>query len=311
VKLGVALGFHAHPWEELLALVRRAEELGYAAAFVDGDVSMLAESNPADALDGWTVTTALLAHTRRIQIGSMRMAHHWHAAKLAQAVATAERLAPGRLRFLISAGDHPIDARFGLPFPPPAERIARLDETLTALRGLWRGESVTLRGRFVQLERARVRPAPPGGRIPIAVAAKGPRMLELVARHADIWDVNLPPVAGRVEQAAATLAEHCQKLGRDPSRLQRSMWIFTRVGEGFDADASSREFRRLNPWFRSIRDDELGEAIVAGPASACRARLAELAARLRLDLPVLDLCGLAAEPTLRTLEALAPAAASR
>jgi alkanesulfonate monooxygenase SsuD/methylene tetrahydromethanopterin reductase-like flavin-dependent oxidoreductase (luciferase family) len=311
VKLGVALGFHVHPWEELLGLVRHAEELGYAAAFVDGDVSMLGESNPADALEGWTVTTALLAHTRRIQVGSMRMPHHWNAARLAQAVATAERLTPGRLRFLISAGDHAVDARFGLPYPSAAERIGRLDETLTALRALWRGETVTLHGRFVQLDRARVRPALPGGRIPIEVAARGPRMLEVVARHADVWDVNLPPVAKRVEQAAAVLAEHCQRLGRDPGGIQRSMWIFTRVGEALDADASWREYRRLNPWFRSIRDDERAEAIVAGPAARCRARLAEAAERLRLDWPVLDLCGLGAEETLRTLDALAPAAASR
>ena len=53
MKLGVALGWHVHPWEELLALVQRAEELGYTAAFVDGDVSMLGERREAPALDGW------------------------------------------------------------------------------------------------------------------------------------------------------------------------------------------------------------------------------------------------------------------
>lgn len=311
MKLGVALGWHVHPWEELLGLVRRAEELGYAAAFVDGDLSMLGERSEADALDGWTVTTALLAHTRRIQIGSMRVAHHWNAAKLAQAVATAMRLAPGRLRFLVSAGDHPIDARFGLPVASPAERIARLDETLTALRGLWRGETVTLRGRFALLDRARVRPIPPGGRIPIEIAAKGPRMLGLVARHADVWEVNLPPLAPRVEQAAALLQEHCRRLGRDPREIQRSMWIFTRVGEAHDADASCKAYRRLNPWFRSIPDRELAGAMVLGTASQCRARLRELATRLSLDWPVLDLSGLDAGTSLRNLEALAPEAGAR
>lgn len=308
MKLGVALGWHVHPWEELLGLVRRAEELGYTAAFVDGDLSMLSERSEADALDGWTVTTALLAHTRRIQIGSMRMAHHWNAARLAQSVATAVRLAPGRLRFLVSAGDHPIDARFGLPFAAPAERIARLDETLTALRALWRGEAVTLRGRFVELDRARVRPIPPGGRIPIEIAAKGPRMLELVARHADVWDINLPPLPARVGQAEQVLEKHCRSLGRDPRQIQRSMWIFTRVGEASDAAAS---YRRLNPWFHSIRESELAEAMLLGTASHCRARLSELAALLRLDWPVLDLSGLGAEATLRNLEALAPEAGSR
>ena len=311
MKLGVALGWHVHPWEELLGLVRRAEELGYAAAFVDGDLSMLGERSETDALDGWTVTTALLAHTRRIQIGSMRMAHHWNAAKLAQAVATAVRLAPGRLRFLVSVGDHAIDARFGMPWLAPADRIAQLGETLSALRGLWRGETVTLHGRFVELDRARVRPIPPGGRIRIEIAAKGPRMLELVARHAEVWDVNLPPLAARVEPAAEVLAEHCRRLGRDPREIERSMWIYARVGEAPDAAASCKEYRRLNPWFHSIPDDELAGAMVLGTAAQCRARLRELAAHLRLDWPVLDLSGLAAEASLQNLEALAPQASSR
>jgi alkanesulfonate monooxygenase SsuD/methylene tetrahydromethanopterin reductase-like flavin-dependent oxidoreductase (luciferase family) len=311
LRLGVALGWHVHPWEELLDLVRRAEELGYASAFVDGDLSMLCERSEADALDGWTVTTALLAHTRRIQIGSMRVAHHWNAARLAQAVATAERLAPGRLRFLVSVGDHPIDARFGLPVAGPAERIARLDETLSALRALWRGETVTMRGRFVQLDRARVRPIPPGGRIRIEIAAKGPRMLALVARHADVWEVNLPPLAPRVTQAASALEEHCRRIGRDAREIQRSMWIFARVGEADDAAASLKEYRRLNPWFQSIPDAELAGAMLLGTPAGCRARLRELAAQLSLDWPVLDLSGLDAEASLQNLEAFAPEAGSR
>ena len=105
MKLGVSLAWHVHPWEELLALVQRAEELGYAAAFVDGDISMFASDSERDVLDGWTVTTALLARTQRIQIGSIRLVHHWNAARLAQAVATAERLAPD---LVIPRGDVPV-----------------------------------------------------------------------------------------------------------------------------------------------------------------------------------------------------------
>ena len=232
MKLGVALGWHVHPWEVLLGLVRRAEALGYTAAFVDGDLSMLRERSEADALDGWTVTTALLMSTQRIQIGSMRVAHHWNAARLAQSVATAERLAPGRLRFLVSAGDHAIDARFGLPAPAAAERMQRLDETLGVLRPLWRGETVSLHGRFTQLDGARVRPTP--GRIRIEIAAKGPRMLELVARHADVWEVNLPPLAARVAQAQ-----------RRAGRALRALWPRPARDRALDVDLHARGIQRM------------------------------------------------------------------
>jgi alkanesulfonate monooxygenase SsuD/methylene tetrahydromethanopterin reductase-like flavin-dependent oxidoreductase (luciferase family) len=304
VKLGVAFTWHVHPWEELLALVRRAEELGFAAAFVDGDISQLASKSQRDVLDGWTVTTALLAHTQRIQVGSIRLVHQWNAARLAQAVATQERLQPGRLRFVIGLGDRPHDERFGFPKLSRGERMQWLDETLTALRGLWRGEAVTLAGRWVRLDEARVRPVPQGGRVPIAIAAGGPRMLELVAAHADVWEVNLPPLASRVQAAAATLARACEARRRDPAEIGRSQWIFTRLGD--DQAAARREYRARNPWFGAIPDTEIARALVVGNAAHCRGRLAELAGELALDLPVVDLSGLAAEPARRLLEALAP-----
>ncbi len=306
MKLDVALCWHVHPWETLLRLVRRAETLGYPAAFVDGDVSMLGVRPDADALDGWTVTMALLAHTERIAIGSMRLAHHWNAAHLAQSAATAERLYPGRLRFLISIGDWPIDARFGLPRMATSERIALLDEMLTALRGLWRGESVSLDGRYVKLDRARVRPTPPGGRIPIAIAAQGRRMLEVVAAHADVWDINLPPIPHRVRAAEANLEGACARRGRDPSAIERSMWIFARVDSAPDPLAALKQYRSLNPWFHWIPDAEIRASLIVGRAADCRRRLAEVAGELGLDRPVLDLSGLAAEAAEQTLEALAP-----
>jgi alkanesulfonate monooxygenase SsuD/methylene tetrahydromethanopterin reductase-like flavin-dependent oxidoreductase (luciferase family) len=305
VKLGVYLGWHVHAWEDLLALVRLAEQAGFDAAFVDGDVSQLERRREADCLDGWTASIALLAHTSRIQVGSMRLVHHWNAARLAQAVATAERIAPGRLRFQISIGDWEVDARFGLPHPSAADRVAWLGETLDALRALWRGESVTRAGRYVRLDGARVRPTPPGGRVEITVAGRRPRVLELVAEHADVWDVNLPPLPERVERAAEVLAAACARIGRSPEQIARSMLLFVRSDVA--GEAALAEFRRLNPWFHSIRDSEAASALVLGEPADCLARIADLAPRLGLALPVVDLSGVAAERARSLLEALGAA----
>jgi alkanesulfonate monooxygenase SsuD/methylene tetrahydromethanopterin reductase-like flavin-dependent oxidoreductase (luciferase family) len=304
VKLGVALGWHSFGWEELLALVQRAEALGYAAAYVDGDVSQLGVRCEAEVLDGWTVTTALVAHTERIQIGSIRLVQHWNAAHLAQAAATLERIAPGRLRFFISIGERPEDRRFGHPDLSAAQRIEWLDEALDALRALWRGESVTRAGRHVRLDAARVRPPPPRGALPIEIAAKKPRLLDVVARHADVWNINLPPIAARVAEAEAALRAACRRVERNPADIARRMWIFTRVQEEPDRAAQLAEFRRLNPWFARLPDAELDAALVLGDAGQCAARLAALTRELDLELAVVDLSGMDAAAAMRTLEAL-------
>ncbi len=305
--LAVAFVWHGFVWEDLLALVRRADALGYRAAWVDGDVSILPSRGERDVLDGWTVTTALLAATERIEIGSIRLVHHWNAAKLAQAVATAERIAPDRLRCLLSIGGHRLDTAFGLAFPPPAERIAWLEETVVALRRLWAGETVTSTGRHVRLDGARVRPLPRGGRMPIEVAGRGPRMLAAVAAHADRWDVNLPPVATRVHDAAQQLAAACHERGRDAAEIGRSLWIFTRAGVDPGDPAVHAAFRRWNPWFGWIPDRELPEAILAGSIPECRARLAAIRRELAIDLPVLDLSGLDRDAAERVMTELAGA----
>jgi alkanesulfonate monooxygenase SsuD/methylene tetrahydromethanopterin reductase-like flavin-dependent oxidoreductase (luciferase family) len=304
VELAIALAWHTLPWEDLLALVRRAEAQGFPAVFVDGDVTLLARRPGADVLDGWTVTTCLLARTERIQVGSIRLVSHWNAARLAQAAATADRLTPGRLRFLVSIGGQAADARFGLPDLSATERIRWLDETLGAVRALWRGEEVSVRGRYVTLDRAAVRPTPRG--LAIEVAARGAGLLDVVAAHADVWDVNLPPLPDRVRPAAARLDAACQARGRDPQTIRRSMWVFTRPGRDPEDPVLHAEYRRLNPWFEGVADAELPAALVAGPGSGCRERLLTLTRELGVALPVADLSGLDADAVRHALDALAP-----
>ena len=303
MKLGVAFTWHTLAWEELAALVARAEALGFDTAYVDGDISQLAARHDRDVLDGWTVTTSLLARTERIRIGSIRLVQHWNAAHLAQVAATAERLHPGRLQFFASIGERREDRAWGLPALPARERIAWLDETLDAVRALWRGETVTRRGRHLRLEGARVRPTPPGGALEIEVAAKSPALLRVVARHADVWNVNWPPIPARVAAAAELLAAACREAGRPPEAIRRRLWLFARPGVRDPAEALAA-FRRWNPWFRAIPDSELADALLTGPPAACRARIAEITRDLGLEMPVLDLSGLGAGEARRVLEVL-------
>jgi alkanesulfonate monooxygenase SsuD/methylene tetrahydromethanopterin reductase-like flavin-dependent oxidoreductase (luciferase family) len=145
---------------------------------------------------------------------------------------------------------------------------------------------------------------PAGGRIPIEIAAKGARMLGVVARHADVWNANLPPIPARFARAEAHLEAACESCGRDPKAIARSMWLFTRVQDKSEPQAALEEFRRLNPWFGDVPDAEIAPALVVGGAAHCRERLAALAREFGLDLPVIDLSGMDATAARRTLEAI-------
>ncbi len=181
-------------------------------------------------------------------------------------------------------------APLGLPQPGAAERITRLDETLDVVRALLAGETVTRRGQFVALDGVRVtKPSLPS---PIAVSAAGPRALELVQRHADIWDANVPPLRARLEPLRA-------KLGR---ALPTWIWVFARPGESRD-DAIAA-YRRHAPWFAGLSEAELSDAVLWGEPERCRERLAALRAELDVALPIADLTGLDEKGAERALAAL-------
>jgi len=303
-SLGVALGGHLHDLKTLVSLARSAEAAGFRALYLDGDLSFRASRPEAQVLHSMTATAALLARTRRIEIGSLRLVTHWNAAQLAQASATASHIAPGRLRLFLGTGAaRSADARIGLPNPSRAQRLARLDEFLAVLPALFRGECVSHRGRFVRLEAFTLYP-PADGPLSIELAGRSAALLERVARGADRWDINLPPVPRLVRAAERALASACQRVGRAPDSIVRSMWITTRVAA--HADAALRcAFPRNNPFYPPLTDAELDQAIVAGEPLECLDELERIGEIFSIALPIVDLSGQSGEACRRALDALA------
>jgi alkanesulfonate monooxygenase SsuD/methylene tetrahydromethanopterin reductase-like flavin-dependent oxidoreductase (luciferase family) len=67
--------------------------------------------------------------------------------------------------------------------------VSRLAESLEVITALWSGEPVAFAGEHFRLDCPGQSPVPLGA-IPIVIGGTGPRMLGLVGRHADWW--NLP-----------------------------------------------------------------------------------------------------------------------
>ncbi|HXZ85374.1 MAG TPA: LLM class flavin-dependent oxidoreductase [Myxococcota bacterium] len=295
--LGVSFTAHWLPIDAVLRLARRADELGFALVLVDGDSGVAAPDPGRPIYDPTALVAAVALATRSARVGAMHLAHFWNAALLARSLATLQELAAGRLVALFGVGAHRETRRLGLPQPGAGERVARLEETVAAVRALLAGETLTASGRFVALERARI--TPPARPVPIAISAAGARALEVVARHADVWDANVPPLPERLEPLRA-------RLGR---ALPTWIWVFARPGAARDDAVSA--YRRCAPWFGALRADEAARAVLWGEPARCHETLARMRSELGLALPIADLSGLDEAEAGRALAALAPASLER
>jgi alkanesulfonate monooxygenase SsuD/methylene tetrahydromethanopterin reductase-like flavin-dependent oxidoreductase (luciferase family) len=79
-------------------------------------------------------------------------------------------------------------------------------------------------------------PKPVQDPLPLLIGGKGDRMLGIVARHADRW--NLWGLAPHVAERAAVLDQRCEAVGRDPGEMGRSAQALVLLSD--DADMALR-----------------------------------------------------------------------
>jgi alkanesulfonate monooxygenase SsuD/methylene tetrahydromethanopterin reductase-like flavin-dependent oxidoreductase (luciferase family) len=148
----------------------------------------------------------------------------------------------------------PHDAEYVAFGYPTDHRVGRLEEALQIITALLSGDSVTFNGRYYRVREAALLP-PPQRRIPILVAAKGPRMLRLVARHADAWNTAwFGRPDDRLRRRLSDLEEALAAEGRDPTTLRRTVGIDVQ-----DPDAAASGGPDDVPFRGSV--PELGEAL--------------------------------------------------
>ena len=148
-------GFHAsheqHSPDRLLAHVRAAEAAGFEAAMCsDHFHPWLPEQGESGF--AWAWLGAALEATS-LSFGTV-CAPGWryHPAVIAQGAATLSIMYPGRFWLAIGSGEALNESITGEPWPPKTERTAQLAEIGGLMKQLWRGETVTHRGRVVVCE---------------------------------------------------------------------------------------------------------------------------------------------------------------
>jgi len=234
ITFGVFTSLSRAGWDEWVAACRAAEELGFANIWVPDHLSF----GGVPRFETWTALAALAVHTRRIGIGPLVMGNTYrHPAVLANMATTLDHVARGRLTLGIGAGWHAGEHRtYGIPLPPPRERLEMLDEAAGLIKRLLAEPRVSFAGRHYRLEDAACEPKPyQGRRLPLLIGGAGKRTLRVVARHADSWNDEVGPA--ELAQKLAVLRQYCREGGRDPDEIEVTV-IFRserEVAASFDA----------------------------------------------------------------------------
>jgi probable F420-dependent oxidoreductase len=261
MKLGLALphydiSFPDHrpaTFERIARYAELAESLGFHQAWVSDHFWLDLEryGGPAGRQgtpECWTTVAALAARTSRVRLGTLVLAAGFRPpALLAKMAATLDQLSGGRLDLGLGAGWN--EAEFvenGLPFPRPSERLAMLEEALGVVSTLLSGEGEprSFSGRFFHADQARVLPPPvQRPRPPLWVGGRGDRLLGVVARAADGWNLCWAVTPEDYQERVGVLAAACERAGRPPAAVRRSLGLNTLVGT--DADDVAERWRRL------------------------------------------------------------------
>jgi F420-dependent oxidoreductase-like protein len=179
---------------------------------------------------------------------------------LAKAVTTLDVISGGRAVLGVGAGwDVAEHEAYGIDFPGLGERFDRLDEELAICRALLRTERASYTGKFYAVKDAYNSPRPVRGSIPVLVAGGGEkRTLDLVARYGDACNVVAREPA-EVRHKFDVLARHCERIGRDPAEVTRTVFAF----DTSDLSALARSARAM----AGVGADGM---IVVGPADPAR-----------------------------------------
>jgi F420-dependent oxidoreductase-like protein len=229
--------------DELQELWQRIEELDFDWISIwDHFYAADATGNP-HSLEAVVTHSALAATTTRVTCGSLvYSAGYRHPAVLANAMATLDRLAGGRVVLGLGAGwlQQEYEA-YGIRFGPVGERMRMLEEYIQCVRGLLTQERTTFEGEFFTMSDAQCEPKPVQARLPIWVGGGGERVtLRICAAHADGWNVPfIPP--DEWARKSKVLDEHCERIGRDPGSITRTV----NVGMAFTQEALEAQFGRM------------------------------------------------------------------
>ncbi|MER8092074.1 LLM class F420-dependent oxidoreductase [Streptomyces goshikiensis] len=230
-------------YDTLLTVAKATEELGFDAFFrSDHYLRMGSVDGLPGPTDAWITLAGLARETKRIRLGTLMTAGTFRLpGVLAIQVAQVDQMSGGRIELGLGAGWFEEEHKaYGIPFP--AERMARLEEQLAIVTGLWAtapGATFDYAGTHYQVENSPALPKPAQAKVPVLIGGHGAkRTPRLAARYADEFNMPFASIAdsrrqfGRVREAVA-------QAGRKADELVYSNALVVCVGRN-DAEVARR-----------------------------------------------------------------------
>lgn len=211
MKFGIAIPTDAESWR----LVRRAEELGFHHAWFY-DTQML-------SADPFVAMAACAMKTTRIRLGTgVLIPSNRIAAVTANAFASLNKLAPGRIDFGIGTG---FTGRRAMGLG--AVKLSDMEEYIRVVQALWRGDTVETevegKRRLIRLLNPELGLISTAGDLPVAIAASGPKARALTARIAAGW-IDGAPTPDASIAALETMRATWTAAGQPPDTLNAIAW---------------------------------------------------------------------------------------
>ena len=238
MRFGVVI-LPQYDWPEAAARWRRAEELGFDHAWTYDHLSWRGLAG-----ERWHATvptlTAAASVTSRIGLGTFVASPNFrHPVPFAKDIATVDQISGGRVLLGLGSGGTGFDAHvLGQHELSPRERFARFAEFAEGLDALLRFEDgaadgpsgISFEGEWYTAAGARMVGEPAQHpRMPLHLAANGPRSLALAVRIGDGWvttggDHDDDATWWRsVGDLIHRLEDACAAAGRDPSTIARTL----------------------------------------------------------------------------------------
>ncbi|WP_030338847.1 LLM class F420-dependent oxidoreductase [Streptomyces sp. NRRL S-1022] len=275
-------------YDTLLTVAKATEDLGFDAFFrSDHYLRMGAADGLPGPTDAWITLAGLARETKRIRLGTLMTAGTFRLpGVLAIQVAQVDQMSGGRVELGLGAGWFEEEHKaYGIPFPK--EKMARLEEQLAIVTGLWAaeaGKTFDFHGTYYELTDSPALPKPAQRKVPVLIGGHGAtRTPRLAARYAEEFNIPFGSIEdterqfGRVRAAAV-------EAGRAADDLTYSNALVVCVGKD-DREVA----RRAAAIGREV--DELKTNGLAGSPAEVVDKISRYAAigTQRIYLQVLDL----------------------